>query len=147
VSPGPSDVSTSIDTQVPSGGDRSLDASVHLAGWDRQGLERLARYCARPPFSQERVGCLNADPLVYQLRKPGIDGRSELLLTPLELLRRLVDLIAPPRKHRHRYCGVLAPNARLRPAVTATAGPAGTVWQEIAAARRCVSWPSSSTAR
>ena len=23
----------------------SVDASVHLPGWDRHGLERLARYC------------------------------------------------------------------------------------------------------
>ncbi len=29
----------------------SVDASVRLAAWDRQGLERLARYCARPSFS------------------------------------------------------------------------------------------------
>ena len=38
------------------------------------------------------------------------------------------------RNHRHRYYGVLAPRARLRPIVTATAGPAGNVLQELAAA-------------
>jgi len=27
-----------------------LDASVHIADHDRQGLQRLARYCARHPF-------------------------------------------------------------------------------------------------
>ena len=31
-------------------------------------------------------------------------------------------LIPPPRKHRHRYHGVLAPNAPLRQAITACAG-------------------------
>ena len=31
-------------------------------------------------------------------------------------------LIPPPRRHRHRYHGVLAPNAPLRQAVTAYAG-------------------------
>ena len=31
-------------------------------------------------------------------------------------------MIPPPRSHRHRYHGVLAPNARLRSAVTARAG-------------------------
>jgi hypothetical protein len=50
----------------------------------------------------------------------------------------LVDLLAPPRKHRHRYYGVLAPRARLRPVVTATAGPAGTVQQELAAASKAM---------
>jgi hypothetical protein len=42
-------------------------------------------------------------------------------LTPLELIDRLAQLLAPPRKHRHRYCGVFAPNAPLRAAVAALA--------------------------
>ncbi|HOX24659.1 MAG TPA: hypothetical protein PLL30_02720 [Candidatus Krumholzibacteria bacterium] len=56
----------------------------------------------------------------------------------MEFLARLVDLLAPPRRHRHRSCGVLAPNARLRAAVTATAGRAGTVLQELESARVAV---------
>ena len=44
------------------------------------------------------------------------------MLTPLELIERLAALIPPPRRHRHRYYGVLAPNAPLRSAVTALAG-------------------------
>jgi hypothetical protein len=44
-----------------------------------------------------------------------------LTLTPLELIQRLAALIPPPRAHRHRYHGVLAPNAELRPAVTVLA--------------------------
>jgi len=31
------------------------------------------------------------------------------------------NLVPPPRKHRHRYHGVFAPNHKLRPAVTALA--------------------------
>ena len=42
-------------------------------------------------------------------------------LSPLEFLDRLADLIPPPRKHRHRYHGVFAPNHRLRKAVTTLA--------------------------
>ena len=42
-------------------------------------------------------------------------------LSPLEFLDRLADLVPPPRKHRHRYHGVFAPNHPLRPAVTALA--------------------------
>jgi len=34
---------------------------------------------------------------------------------------RLADLVPPPRKHRHRYHGVFAPNHRLRKAVTSLA--------------------------
>jgi len=74
--------------------------------------------------------------LVYRLRKPTLDGRTELILTPLELLDRLAYLVTPPRVHKHRYCRVLAPNAKLRKAVTATAGPAGAMLQVLEEARR-----------
>ncbi len=93
------------------------------------------RHCARPPLAQERLGRLDDEHLVYHLRKPTVDGRTELILTPLELLDRLAQLVAPPRQHKHRYCGVLAPNAKLRAAVTATAGPAGAVLQVLEEAR------------
>jgi hypothetical protein len=99
----------------------SVDAAVSIPGWDRHGLEQLARYCARPPLSQERLGRLNDKTLVYNLRRQTVDGRTELLLTPMELLDNLAQLATPPRLHKHRYCGVLAPNARLRDAVTSSA--------------------------
>jgi len=37
------------------GGGLSIDAAVRIEGWDRDGLERLLRYCARPPFALERL--------------------------------------------------------------------------------------------
>jgi len=37
------------------GGGFSLDASVRISGWDRDGLEKLARYCARPSFAEQRL--------------------------------------------------------------------------------------------
>ena len=113
----------------------SVDASVTIPDWDRQGLERLVRYCARPPLAQERLSRIDNAHLVYRLRKPTIDGRTELILTPLELLDRLAHLVTPPRRHKHRYCGVLAPNATLRGAVIASAGPAGATLQVLEAAR------------
>jgi hypothetical protein len=105
-----------LDTPDHAGG-WSVDASVILPAWDRQGLERLVRYCARPALSQERLGRAGDDLLVYSLKRPTLDGRTEIYLTPLELLDRLAQLITPPRIHKHRYCGVLAPNASLRQAV------------------------------
>ncbi|APW46526.1 hypothetical protein RA876_09245 [Rhodoferax antarcticus] len=48
---------------------------------------------------------------------------DELILTPLELIDRIAALVPPPRTHRHRYFGVLAPNSPLRAAVTAMAQP------------------------
>jgi len=50
-------------------------------------------------------------------------GREVLRLTPLELLQRLARLVPPPRIHRHRYHGVLAPNARLRSTVVTIGRP------------------------
>jgi len=103
------------------GGGFSLDASVRIAADDRDGLERLLRYCARPPLAAGHLQWVDArhEQLCYQLPKPMADGTAELILPALELLERLSAFIPPPRIHRHRYFGVLAPNAPLRPAVTA----------------------------
>jgi len=42
-------------------------------------------------LSQERLGRLDDQMLVYSLRKATVDGRTELYLTPLELLDRLAS--------------------------------------------------------
>jgi hypothetical protein len=51
--------------------------------------------------------------------KPQRDGTMALTRTPLERIDPLAALIPPPRRHRHRYPGVPAPNAPLRAAVSA----------------------------
>ncbi|TVR66750.1 MAG: hypothetical protein EA422_01335, partial [Gemmatimonadales bacterium] len=92
----------------------------------------LVRYCARGPLALERLhapagnGALTSPEarLVYRLPEPDLHGCGELRLTPLELLERLARLVPPPRIHRHRYHGVLAPNARLRSAVVSIGRPA-----------------------
>jgi len=109
----------------------SVDTSVCIAAQDRAGLERLLRYCARPPFAMERLRKAGHE-LVYRCAKqrsePGSQTHNqrgakvdEIILTPLELMDRIAALVPPPRTHRHRYFGVLAPNSPLRPAVTALA--------------------------
>ncbi|MDP2805079.1 MAG: transposase [Gallionellaceae bacterium] len=103
------------------GGGFSMDASVCISGTDRAGLERLLRYCARPPFALEHLHTLDAEHLLYHNPKPRSDSPCDLVLTPLELIDKIATLIPPPRAHRHRYYGVLAPNSPLRAAVTALA--------------------------
>jgi len=103
------------------GGGFSLDASVRIEAHDRHGLERLLRYCARPPFAAERLEEIDAQRLIYHLSKPNPDGRTQIILSPLALIGRIAAWVPPPRQHRHRYYGVLAPNSPLRPAVTALA--------------------------
>jgi len=125
----------------------SVDASVRITLIDRdvpsyfQSLEHLLRYCARPPFALERLSVLRGpDGRIARIRyvlprhkaatwvgpgrgrkstRPGANGVIEL--SPFEFLDRLADLVPPPRKHRHRYHGVFAPNHKLRKAVTALA--------------------------
>jgi hypothetical protein len=104
------------------GGGFSLDAGVRIEAADRQGLERLLRYCARPAFALERLREIDAEHLVYESVKPGPGGGVSLMLTPRERFERLAALIPPPRRHRHRYYGALAPNAPLRAQVTTLAG-------------------------
>ena len=108
------------------GGGFSVDGSVRIEAADRAGRERLLRYCARPPFALDRLRELDPERLLYESTKPGPGGNGPLLLTPLELLDRLAALVPPPRIHRHRYFGVLAPNSPLRAAVTALALAAAT---------------------
>lgn len=107
------------------GGGFSVDAGVRIEADDRAGLERLLRYCARPAFALERLREIDPEHLVYESTKPGPGGSVSLLITPMQRLDRLAALIPPPRRHRHRYIGVLAPNSPLRAAVTALAQPAG----------------------
>jgi hypothetical protein len=99
----------------------SVDASVLIEARDRRGLERLLRYCARPVLALERLHWCDErhERLVYDLPKVQPDGHTTLPLTPLELIDRLGQLLPPPRKHRHRYYGVFAPNAPLRASVAA----------------------------
>jgi hypothetical protein len=125
----------------------SVDASVRITLIDRavpsffQSLEHLLRYCARPPFALERLSVIRGpDGRATRVRyvlprhkaanwvgpgrghkstRPGTNGVVEL--TPFEFLNRLGDLVPPPRKHRHRYHGVFAPNHKLRRAVTVLA--------------------------
>ena len=98
---------------------------------DRTALERLLRYYARPPFAMDRLR-KEGSALVYRCAKqhsePTSDRRGakvdELHLKPLELIERIAARVPPPRRHRHRYFGVLAPKSPLRAAVTALAAPA-----------------------
>ena len=103
------------------GGGFSLDASVCIQDTDRAGLERLLRYCARPPFALAHLHQLDTEHLIYHNPKPRTDSPRNLVLTPLELIDKIAALIPPPRAHRHRYYGVFAPNSPMRAAVTALA--------------------------
>jgi len=99
----------------------SVHAGVRVAAQDSAGRERLLRYCARPMFAGERLVWAGGGVQVrYRLPWAALQGHRleqqqqrsiELRLSASEFLDRVAALIPPPRKHRHRYFGVLAPNS------------------------------------
>jgi hypothetical protein len=91
----------------------SLHAGVRVHENDREGLERLCRYAARPPIALHRLSEGEDGRLVYRMKRPR-GGAVFLLLTPYELVARLATLIPPPRAHALRYHGVFAPNSQVR---------------------------------
>jgi hypothetical protein len=102
----------------------SLHAGVVIAEHDRDALERLCRYGARPAFALERLSWTSDGRISYKLKRPWPDGRTHLVLEPVAFLRRLVGIIPPPRRHLVRYAGVFGPaskhRAKLRALVPAT---------------------------
>ncbi len=102
-------------------GGMSLHEDVAVPARDRQRLERLCRYVARPPLALERLEELRDGRLAYRLKKPWRDGTTHVVMERTELLERLAPLVPPPRAHQVRYHGVLAPCASGRDRVV----PAG----------------------
>ena len=87
----------------------NLQAATRLGAQDRGGLERMARYLARPPVATDRLSQLDDGRLELRLKRPWRDGTTAFLFTPHELIERLVAQVPRPRAHLTRYHGVLAP--------------------------------------
>jgi hypothetical protein len=103
----------------------SLHAGVSVPGGRRQreALERLCRYVARPALASERLSERADGRLEYELRHPWSDGTRAVVFEPRAFLGRLAALVPPPRAHLVTYHGVLAPASSLRAAIV-PAGPA-----------------------
>jgi hypothetical protein len=73
----------------------SLHANVAVHAEDRSRLERLARYCARPPIAMERLEPHADGRVLYRFKRPWRDGTTHVLMDPLELLEKLAALRPP----------------------------------------------------
>jgi hypothetical protein len=73
----------------------SLNASVKVEAWDKDGLERLIRYCARPPFKSENIR-FNGPWINYRLPKPCHTGKTFVQMDPLEFIERISHFIPYP---------------------------------------------------
>lgn len=88
---------------VPSRSDRhgghsrgfDVHAGVVVTASDREGRERLLRYCARPPLSLERLSVLRDGRIAYAIRKPWT-SETHRVMQPCSSWHGL-----PPSSHRH----------------------------------------------
>ncbi|MFN5158651.1 MAG: transposase [Betaproteobacteria bacterium] len=103
----------------------SLHAGLGIQPGERAKLERLFRYVSRPPVATERFALTPSGQVRYQLKTHCRDGRTHVVLEPLDLRARLAALVPPPRMHPTRNHGVFAPHSRLRAAITPAGRGAG----------------------
>ena len=81
-----------------------------LHAWERQKLERLARYITRPAVSEKRLSLTPSGNIRYQLKTPYSDGTTHVIFEPLDFIAKLAALVPKPRVNLTRFHGVFAPN-------------------------------------
>jgi hypothetical protein len=79
-----------------------VHAAVSVSGDDRKGRERLCRYLCRPAAALDRFEERPDGRVSVRLKRPWRDGTTHVVLTPLQLVERLVALIPPPGVHMIR---------------------------------------------
>jgi len=100
-----------------------LHAGVTVPAHDRDGLERLLRYLARPPVALDRLSRRANGNVIVTLKRPSSRGAHAVEYTPLAFIARLAALVPAPRLPLARLIGAVAPNAALRPLVVPIAPP------------------------
>jgi hypothetical protein len=95
-----------------------VHAGVVVSASDREGRERLLRYCARPPLSLSRLSLLSDGRVAYALRTPW-GKHTHRVMDPLAFMARLVALIPPPYHPLIRFHGLFAPHCSWRSKVVA----------------------------
>jgi hypothetical protein len=96
----------------------SLHAGVTVRPHERDKLERLCRYIARPALSEKRLSLTAHGKVCYQLKTPYRDGTTHVIFEPMDFVARLAALVPKPRVNLTRFHGVFAPNSRYRAHIT-----------------------------
>ena len=94
-----------------------MHAATRVPASDRRGLWRLCAYGARGAIALSRLTELKDGRFAYDMKRSLPDGRSRLVMTGVELLKKLVPLIPPTYANLTRFHGVFAPTSRLRSVV------------------------------
>jgi hypothetical protein len=92
----------------------SLHAGVATKANERDKLERICRYIARPAVAESRLSLSDSGDVIYRFKKAWDDGTTAIKLTPLEMMERLAALVPRPRVHLTRFHGVLGPHYKYR---------------------------------
>jgi len=101
----------------------SIHAGVRIQGHDKRGREKLVKYMARPPFSEEQLKILNDGKVELTLRSPSKTGQRSVMFESVQFLRRLAWLIPPAKQNMIRYYGVFAPHAKHRRQIVLSSPP------------------------
>lgn len=101
----------------------SLHANTRIRAGERKRLEKLCRYVARPPISNELLVELVGGSIGYKLKRSWQDGTTAVVFSPQEFIQRLASMVPPPRCHQVRYHGVLASASSLREFVVPASPP------------------------
>ena len=86
--------------------DKESGAGVAAARHERQKLERLCRYIARPAIAEPRLSLTPSGNVRYQLKTPYRDGTTHVIFEPLDFMARLAALVPRPRVNLTHYHGV-----------------------------------------
>ena len=74
------------------------------------------------PIADKRLKKLHNGDVQLELKTQWRDGTRAIILTPGELIEKLVAIIPMPRTHQVRFHGVLAPNSKSRAKVIPARG-------------------------
>jgi len=113
----------------------SLHAGIATRAKERDKLERLCRYIARPAVSTKRLALTRNGQVRYELKTPYNDGTTHVIFEPLDIMyrmygmpwaqgcagtaiSRLAALVPKPRVNLTRFHGVFAPHSKYRVLVT-----------------------------
>ena len=96
----------------------SLHAGVATKSHEGKKRERICRYIARPPVSEQRLSLTRNGMVRYQLKTPYHDGTTHVIFEPLDFISKLAALVPKPRVNLTRLHGVFAPNSKYRALVT-----------------------------
>ena len=124
----------------------SLHAGIVANASQRDKLEHLARYVARPPVATERLSLTEGGLVRCALKTPYRDGTTHVIFEPEDFMARLAALVPKPRGHLTRYHGVFAPaspdRSRVVPRTRLAAASPGNKCGEASAAdrQRSMTW-------